>query len=234
MRKDYITAKYTEKRFAQRLFADAESRLQALYAAVRSRDILSLIQVYAEGVDLMEAIPQPNEHEPGETVLHLAVRMVDRNSLHIVDFLAQNSPDHLTVFQRQPGQADGQRKHSAALLLPYGQQRVSEAAAEGESFSPILKASPSRREERPISCIVSGSGSMQPNFSALARDAALIARDKQRPPIPSSMISNETYGTMLEVTLPPLGPTPPVPPRGPNRGLLWIAGYMFTFVLDFH
>lgn len=28
--------------------------------------------------------------EPGETVLHLAVRMGDRNSLHIVDFLAQN------------------------------------------------------------------------------------------------------------------------------------------------
>uniref|UniRef100_A0A665UR96 Arf-GAP with SH3 domain, ANK repeat and PH domain-containing protein 2-like n=1 Tax=Echeneis naucrates TaxID=173247 RepID=A0A665UR96_ECHNA len=83
MRKDYITAKYTEKRFARRLCADAASRVQALYKAVRNRDILSLIQVYAEGVDLME--------EPGETVLHLAVRMVDRNSLHIVDFLAQNS-----------------------------------------------------------------------------------------------------------------------------------------------
>uniref|UniRef100_A0A4W6FZ40 ArfGAP with SH3 domain, ankyrin repeat and PH domain 2b n=1 Tax=Lates calcarifer TaxID=8187 RepID=A0A4W6FZ40_LATCA len=91
MRKDYITAKYTEKRFARRRCADAASRLQVLYEAVRNRDILSLIQVYAEGVDLMEAIPQPNEHEPGETVLHLAVRMVDRNSLHIVDFLAQNS-----------------------------------------------------------------------------------------------------------------------------------------------
>ncbi|XP_042338992.1 arf-GAP with SH3 domain, ANK repeat and PH domain-containing protein 2-like, partial [Plectropomus leopardus] len=91
MRKDYITAKYTEKRFARRLCADAASRLQVLYEAVRNRDIFSLIQVYAEGVDLMESIPQPNEHEPGETVLHLAVRMVDRNSLHIVDFLAQNS-----------------------------------------------------------------------------------------------------------------------------------------------
>uniref|UniRef100_A0A146P8C4 Arf-GAP with SH3 domain, ANK repeat and PH domain-containing protein 2 n=1 Tax=Fundulus heteroclitus TaxID=8078 RepID=A0A146P8C4_FUNHE len=91
VRKDYITAKYTEKRFAQRLCADAESRQQALYEAVMDRDIQSLIQVYAEGADLMEAVPQPNEHEPGETVLHLAVRMVDRNSLHIVDFLAQNS-----------------------------------------------------------------------------------------------------------------------------------------------
>uniref|UniRef100_A0A6Q2YXM3 ArfGAP with SH3 domain, ankyrin repeat and PH domain 2b n=1 Tax=Esox lucius TaxID=8010 RepID=A0A6Q2YXM3_ESOLU len=82
-RKDYITAKYTEKRFVKKKCADAASRLRVLCEAVKSRDILSLIQVYAEGVDLME--------EPGETALHLAVRMVDRNSLHIVDFLAQNS-----------------------------------------------------------------------------------------------------------------------------------------------
>lgn len=61
-RKDYITAKYTEKRFARQLCADDASRLQVLYEAVRNRDILSLIQVYAEGVDLMEASPQPNEH----------------------------------------------------------------------------------------------------------------------------------------------------------------------------
>lgn len=62
MRKDYITAKYTEKRFARRKCTDAASRLRALYEAIRNRDILSLIQVYAEGVDLMDAIPQPNEH----------------------------------------------------------------------------------------------------------------------------------------------------------------------------
>lgn len=61
-RKDYITAKYTEKRFAQRKYADATSRQHALREAVKNRDILSLLQVYAEGVDLMEAIP-PGQHE---------------------------------------------------------------------------------------------------------------------------------------------------------------------------
>lgn len=61
-RKDYITAKYTEKRFAERICDNAASRLRLLYEAVRDRDILSLIQVYAEGVDLMEASKQPNEH----------------------------------------------------------------------------------------------------------------------------------------------------------------------------
>ncbi|XP_077409712.1 arf-GAP with SH3 domain, ANK repeat and PH domain-containing protein 2-like isoform X2 [Vanacampus margaritifer] len=90
-RKDFITSKYVDKALVRRVCADADGRLQALYEAVRNRDILALIQVYGEGVDLTEAFPQPNQHEPGETVLHLAVRMVDRNSLHIVDFLAQNS-----------------------------------------------------------------------------------------------------------------------------------------------
>uniref|UniRef100_A0AAY4CTC5 ArfGAP with SH3 domain, ankyrin repeat and PH domain 2b n=1 Tax=Denticeps clupeoides TaxID=299321 RepID=A0AAY4CTC5_9TELE len=89
--KDYITAKYTEKRFAQRKCPTPASKVKSLCDAVMSRDIFSLIQVYAEGVDLIEPISLANEHEPGETALHLAVRKVDRNSLHIVDFLVQNS-----------------------------------------------------------------------------------------------------------------------------------------------
>uniref|UniRef100_A0A8C3G814 ArfGAP with SH3 domain, ankyrin repeat and PH domain 2a n=1 Tax=Cyclopterus lumpus TaxID=8103 RepID=A0A8C3G814_CYCLU len=90
-KKDFITAKYTEKRFARKKCPDATSRLHTLCDAVKARDIFSLIQVYAEGVDLMEPIPLANGHEQGETALHLAVRLVDRTSLHIVDFLTQNS-----------------------------------------------------------------------------------------------------------------------------------------------
>ncbi|XP_041827947.1 arf-GAP with SH3 domain, ANK repeat and PH domain-containing protein 2a isoform X2 [Melanotaenia boesemani] len=90
-RKDFITAKYTEKRFARKKCPDATSLLHTLCDAVKARDIFSLIQVYAEGVDLMEPIPLANGHEQGETALHLAVRLVDRTSLHIVDFLTQNS-----------------------------------------------------------------------------------------------------------------------------------------------
>ncbi|XP_062862774.1 arf-GAP with SH3 domain, ANK repeat and PH domain-containing protein 2a [Trichomycterus rosablanca] len=90
-RKDFITAKYTEKRFARKKCPDASSRLRTLCDAVKARDIFTLIQVYAEGVDLMEPIPLANGHEQGETALHLAVRLVDRTSLHIIDFLTQNS-----------------------------------------------------------------------------------------------------------------------------------------------
>ncbi|XP_060947032.1 arf-GAP with SH3 domain, ANK repeat and PH domain-containing protein 2b isoform X2 [Limanda limanda] len=271
-RKDYITAKYTEQRFARRLCADAESRLQALYQAVRNRDILSLLQVYAEGADLMEAIPQPNEHEPGETVLHLAVRMVDRNSLHIVDFLAQNS-----------GNLDKQTSRgSTALhyccltdnreclkLLLRGRASVSITNEAGETPLDICKRLrhaeceelltqaqtgkfnvhvhveyewrlqhedldesedemedkpiPKRREERPVSCFVPGSAAMQPNLAALARDAAGVVRDKQRPQAPSGIISNETYGTVME--LPPAGPTPPLPPRAPPRAPHRVSGH---------
>uniref|UniRef100_A0A3Q3N0A8 ArfGAP with SH3 domain, ankyrin repeat and PH domain 2b n=1 Tax=Labrus bergylta TaxID=56723 RepID=A0A3Q3N0A8_9LABR len=263
-RKDYITAKYTEKRFAQRLCADAASRLQTLYEAVRNRDILSLIQVYAEGVDLMEASSQPNEHEPGETVLHLAVRMGDRNSLHIVDFLAQNSGDldKQTVRGSTALHYCCLTDNSECLkLLLRGKASVSITNEAGEMPLDIAKRLrhtqceelltqaqtgkfnvhvhveyewrlqnedldesedemedkvspiPNRRDERPVSCFVASSGPMQPNMAALARDAAFLARANQRPQVPSMMVSNETYGTMMDLNLPPLGPTPPLPPR---------------------
>ncbi len=63
---------------------------------------------------------------------------------------------------------------------------------------------------------------MMPNMSALARDVANVVNKKQRAFIPS-MICNETYGTMLDVS-PPLGlglpgvPGFPLPLRTLGRG----------------
>ncbi|XP_028460478.1 arf-GAP with SH3 domain, ANK repeat and PH domain-containing protein 2b [Perca flavescens] len=276
-RKDYITAKYTEKRWVRRVCGDAATRMKCLCDAVMNRDIEALIQVTAEGADLRDTIPIPNQHEPEETVLHLAVRMVDRNSLHIVDFLAQNS-----------GNLDKQTaRGSTALhyccltdnseclkLLLRGKASISITNNAGETPLDLAKRLrhtqceeqliqaqtgkfnvhvhveyewrlqnddmdesddemedkpipiPTRRDERPVSCFVPGlggpvpglGGPVQPNLAALARDAASLARDKQRPPAPSMMISNETYGTTMDLILPPPGPLPPLPPRGPNRG----------------
>uniref|UniRef100_A0A672R5C6 Arf-GAP with SH3 domain, ANK repeat and PH domain-containing protein 2-like n=1 Tax=Sinocyclocheilus grahami TaxID=75366 RepID=A0A672R5C6_SINGR len=275
VRKDFITAKYTEKRFAQKKYAENAARLRALCDAVKSRDIFSLIQVYAEGVDLMETIQQANQHEPGETALHLAVRMVDRNSLHIVDFLVQNS-----------GNLDKQTaKGSTALhyccltdnsecmkLLLRGKASVTITNEAGETPLDLAqrlrhkkceelltqaqtgkfnvhvhveydwrlhnddldesedemedKPIPNRREERPVSCIVPGTGPMMPNMSALARDVANVVNNKHRAFIPS-MICNETYGTMLDVSplllgLPGGPGIPLLPPRTLGRvKLLW-------------
>lgn len=53
------------------------------------------------------------------------------------------------------------------------------------------------------------------------------------------MISNETYGTVLDLNLPPKGPTPALPPRGPQRGQTLIDRSLIetfstsTILLDF-
>ncbi|XP_034619516.1 arf-GAP with SH3 domain, ANK repeat and PH domain-containing protein 1 isoform X3 [Trachemys scripta elegans] len=88
-RKEYITAKYVDHKFSRKTCASAAAKLNELLEAVRSRDLLALIQVYAEGVELMEPLLEPGQ-EPGETALHFAVRTADQTSLHLVDFLVQN------------------------------------------------------------------------------------------------------------------------------------------------
>ncbi|XP_052403858.1 arf-GAP with SH3 domain, ANK repeat and PH domain-containing protein 1 isoform X2 [Carassius gibelio] len=96
-RKEYINAKYVEHRFARRTATTATARQGDLYEAVRTRDLMALIQLYADGVELMDPFPEAGQ-DPGETALHFAVRTSDHSSLHLVDFLVQNSgtPDRQT------------------------------------------------------------------------------------------------------------------------------------------
>ncbi|CAB1340425.1 unnamed protein product [Coregonus sp. 'balchen'] len=96
------------------------------------------------------------------------------------------------------------------------------------------KPIPHRRseQERPFSCFVPGNGPMGPvpgglNMASLARNAASLARDKQRAHVPSMMMNNETYGTILDLSpLPPGMPgvagglgvhIPPLPPRNASK-----------------
>uniref|UniRef100_G1NMI8 Uncharacterized protein n=1 Tax=Meleagris gallopavo TaxID=9103 RepID=G1NMI8_MELGA len=275
-RKDYITAKYIERKYARKKHADSAAKLHALCEAVKSRDIFGLVQVYADGVDLTEKIPLANGHEQDETALHLAVRSVDRTSLHIVDFLVQNS-----------GNLDKQTcKGSTALhyccltdnveclkLLLRGKASIEIANESGETPLDIAKRlkhthceelltqalsgrfnshvhveyewrllhedldesdddvdeklqqpSPNRREDRPVSFYQLGSNQLQPNVASLARDAANIAKDKQRGFMPS-ILQNETYGAILSGSPPPIQPSvpvtssaPPLPPRNIGKG----------------
>ncbi|XP_027742722.1 arf-GAP with SH3 domain, ANK repeat and PH domain-containing protein 2 isoform X3 [Empidonax traillii] len=277
-RKDYITAKYIERKYARKKHADNAAKLHALCEAVKSRDIFGLVQVYADGVDLTEKIPLANGHEQDETALHLAVRSVDRTSLHIVDFLVQNS-----------GNLDKQTcKGSTALhyccltdnveclkLLLRGKASIEIANEAGETPLDIAKRlkhthceelltqalsgrfnshvhveyewrllhedldesdddvdeklqqpSPNRREDRPVSFYQLGSNQLQPNVASLARDAANIAKDKQRGFMPS-ILQNETYGAILSGSPPPGQPAvpvtssaPPLPPRNIGKDVL--------------
>uniref|UniRef100_A0A1A8G5W7 ArfGAP with SH3 domain, ankyrin repeat and PH domain 1b n=1 Tax=Nothobranchius korthausae TaxID=1143690 RepID=A0A1A8G5W7_9TELE len=90
VRKEFINAKYVDHKYARKTCTSAAAKMIELFEAVQSRDLLALIQVYAEGVELMEPLPETGP-ESGETALHYAVRTSDQTSLHLVDFLVQNS-----------------------------------------------------------------------------------------------------------------------------------------------
>lgn len=86
-RKEFITAKYVDRRY---VLPKEHSEPLRVYDAVKSRDLMSLLQLYAEGADLSKPITVPDQQHVKETALHLAVRLAERSSLALVDFLTQN------------------------------------------------------------------------------------------------------------------------------------------------
>ncbi|NWQ83085.1 ASAP1 protein, partial [Columbina picui] len=87
LRKNFIISKYVEKKYVKRSPA---AQCSNLAEAIKDKDIFSLLQAYAQNVDLSKPVLAPLQ-EREETILHLAVLLSDRTSLHIVDFLVQNS-----------------------------------------------------------------------------------------------------------------------------------------------
>uniref|UniRef100_A0A673YW59 Arf-GAP with SH3 domain, ANK repeat and PH domain-containing protein 3 n=1 Tax=Salmo trutta TaxID=8032 RepID=A0A673YW59_SALTR len=91
-RKEYIVAKYVERRYVLHRDRDREDgEPWRVYDAVRSRDLTALLQLYAQGEDLAKPLALPEGQHLRETALHLAVRLEERSSLSLVDFLIQNS-----------------------------------------------------------------------------------------------------------------------------------------------
>ena len=86
----FIRAKYVDKKFALNTCSGNTHDLKSdLKQAVMSRDIYQLIQVFIEGANLTWILPSFEETQ--DTALHLAICMEDNSTLHIVDFIAQNS-----------------------------------------------------------------------------------------------------------------------------------------------
>ncbi|XP_014396022.1 PREDICTED: arf-GAP with SH3 domain, ANK repeat and PH domain-containing protein 2 [Myotis brandtii] len=69
-RKDYIMAKYIERKYARKRHADGAAKLHSLCEAVKTRDIFGLLQAYADGVDLTEKIPLANGHVSARSECH--------------------------------------------------------------------------------------------------------------------------------------------------------------------
>ncbi|XP_022242959.1 arfGAP with SH3 domain, ANK repeat and PH domain-containing protein-like isoform X1 [Limulus polyphemus] len=107
---DFIRAKYVEKKFAIRTCTDEKDLRNDLEIAVTSRHLYQLLQAFVEGADLTWVLPNS---KTGETSLHVAVTQEDGTSLHVVDFLVQNStsidkqtkhgntPLHVSTLQNQ-------------------------------------------------------------------------------------------------------------------------------------
>ncbi|EAW95050.1 ArfGAP with SH3 domain, ankyrin repeat and PH domain 3 [Homo sapiens] len=85
-RRDYIMAKYVEHRFARRCTPEP----QRLWTAICNRDLLSVLEAFANGQDFGQPLPGPDAQAPEELVLHLAVKVANQASLPLVDFIIQN------------------------------------------------------------------------------------------------------------------------------------------------
>uniref|UniRef100_A0A673C3M2 Arf-GAP with SH3 domain, ANK repeat and PH domain-containing protein 3-like n=1 Tax=Sphaeramia orbicularis TaxID=375764 RepID=A0A673C3M2_9TELE len=123
-RKEYIVAKYAERRYVIRREETDPSRL---FDAVRSRDLTSLLQLYAEGADLAKPLTPSDGQGIKETALHLAVRLEERSSLALVDFLCQNS----TCLEKRTAEGNTALHYSTVSLFSlYSSSRLLNAAGE--------------------------------------------------------------------------------------------------------
>nr|XP_020466006.1 arf-GAP with SH3 domain, ANK repeat and PH domain-containing protein 1-like isoform X2 [Monopterus albus] len=157
-RKEFINAKYIDRKFVRRSASTVTSMLDDLYEAVRSRDLLSVIQLYAEGAELLQPIPEPGK-EAGETALHYCVRTADHSSLHLVDFLVQNSGN-------LDGQTDGgntalhycclYNKPQCVKLLLRGKPDIHITNQSGETALDIARRLKNSHCEEPLVEAVSG------------------------------------------------------------------------------
>jgi len=88
------------KKFIIRTCTSESVLLNDMEQAVQSKDIFILLQVWAEGANLTSPLPSNGLNE---TALHYAVmHEFDGSSLHIVDFLVQNS-SNLNAVTRPDG-----------------------------------------------------------------------------------------------------------------------------------
>ncbi|XP_029635615.1 arf-GAP with SH3 domain, ANK repeat and PH domain-containing protein 2 isoform X4 [Octopus sinensis] len=87
-RREFIKAKYEQHKYVIQTCTDKEDLKQELQQAIASKDVFALLQVHAEGLELMTTLPNT---ENDETSLHMAISQEDGNSLHMVDFIIQNS-----------------------------------------------------------------------------------------------------------------------------------------------
>ncbi|XP_072357159.1 arf-GAP with SH3 domain, ANK repeat and PH domain-containing protein 2-like isoform X2 [Scyliorhinus torazame] len=138
-RKEYITAKYVERKYIKKGVCEGGLKL---FEAIRNKDLLPLLQMYTEGVDFTAPLSLPDGQDLGETPLHLAVRLADRTSLALVDFLIQNGGglDSKTVEGNTPlHYCSTYNKTESLKLLLKGKANMQLGNVAGETALDIAK-----------------------------------------------------------------------------------------------
>uniref|UniRef100_A0A8D3B067 ArfGAP with SH3 domain, ankyrin repeat and PH domain 1 n=1 Tax=Scophthalmus maximus TaxID=52904 RepID=A0A8D3B067_SCOMX len=215
VRKEFINAKYVDHKYVRKTCTSAAAKMIELFEAVQTRDLLALIQVYAEGVELMEPLPEAGP-EAGETALHYSVRTADQTSLHLVDFLVQNS-----------GNLDKQTEWGNTALhycCMYEKPECLKLLLRGKPATDIIKQQMHLHRMMSIHLLrvplqpspIKKDRSQRPQ-SFCHSSRFISQRDKQQR-LSYSAFTNQMYSASTDLTSSPVADGPPLPPRNQGKG----------------
>ncbi|RXN28217.1 arf-GAP with SH3 ANK repeat and PH domain-containing 1-like isoform X5 [Labeo rohita] len=210
VRKEFINAKYVDHKFARKTCSSAAAKMSELFEAVRSHDLLALIQVYAEGVELMEPLPEGGQcalkgnipgilggeaNQNGEMALDVARRM-------------KNIQCEETLVQAAAG------KFNPKVHVEYEWNlRLEELDESDDDLDD--KPSPIKKDRSPRPQSFCHSYSLSPH-DKLSLPSFTGQRDKQR--LSYSAFSNQMYSVSTDCPSSPVSDAPPLPPRNAGKG----------------
>uniref|UniRef100_A0A8D2NLH5 ArfGAP with SH3 domain, ankyrin repeat and PH domain 3 n=1 Tax=Zosterops lateralis melanops TaxID=1220523 RepID=A0A8D2NLH5_ZOSLA len=237
-RKEYIMAKYMERRYVQK--TPGQDNSHSLWEAIRARDLLALLKAFAEGHDLTKPLASPEGQvrpAPGELPLHVAMRHADRSSLPLVDFIIQNGGTLDRVTQ------DGNTAlHYAALynqpnclkLLLKGKATFTMVNAAGETALDVARRLKYSECEELLEQAQTGKLSPQIHVDYDWEPPSEFPYDSEDDPLPTCPqtrwscmgmdITNKTYESILVPSRPAPRRAhseeipPPLPLKNPTRG----------------
>eukprot|EP00064_Thunnus_orientalis_P015529 superscaffoldBa00002893_g15583 len=224
VRKEFINAKYVDHKYARKTCTSAAAKMIELFEAVQSRDLLALIQVYAEGVELMEPLPEAGPTEWGNTALHYCCMYEKPECLKLLlrgkpatDIPNQNGETALDVARRlrntQCEEAAAEGKFNPHIHVEYEWSlRLEEMDESDDDLDD--KPSPIKKDRSPRPQSFCHSSSLSPH-DKLSLPGFISQRDKQQR-LSYSAFTNQMYSASTDLSSSPVADGPPLPPR--NQG----------------
>lgn len=138
VRKEFIQQKYVYKKYTHSSGQTPNVLQEELVKAINSRDILAILQLYANGIDFTLPLP---DYSHG-SALHYSIEKEDLQSMHVVDFIIQNCKN--VNIQNSKGDcalhlASKLNKAECAKLLVRGGAKMDLVNKEGKTALAIAK-----------------------------------------------------------------------------------------------